>query len=235
MDIDVVNVGTWVAFVLTLMVYCYLGKDIPIFHAIYRVAVYVFIGVALAYGALIAWHEVLVPRLFRQLGQGQWFYFVPLLLCLFLLSRAKRSWRGVSSLTIAFLFGVGAALAAGGALVGTLVPQVQATFLSVSPAHYEATAMREGALPASYALDALLVVIGTITTLLYFYFTVGRGSQRLERARGWVMDLAAGFGKVFVMFTFGALFSAAAISRIALLVDRIRFIIETVLPYIPSL
>jgi hypothetical protein len=223
----------WVAFALTLMVYCYLGKEIPFLHIIYRIAIYLFVGVALGYGAIMAWHGVLVPRLLQQLGRGEWFYLVPLLFCLLLLSRARRSWQIAGGLTIAFLFGVGTALAVGGALVGTLIPQVQATFLSLNPTHYEVIATEEGALPASYALDALLVALGTITSLLYFTFTVGRRGQKLERARNWVMQSAAGFGRVFIMFTFGALFATAAISRIALLVDRVRFVVETVRPYIP--
>lgn len=231
---DVANVGTWVSFALTLMVYCYLGKEIPFLHTIYRVAVYVFVGVALGYGAIMAWHGVLVPRLLRQLGRGEWFYLVPLVFCLLLLSRVRESWRGASSLTISFLFGVGTALAVGGALVGTLIPQVQATFVSLNPAHYQAVATEEGTLPVSYALDALLVVLGTVSTLLYFYFTTSRGRRR-ERAHDGMMQLATGFGKVFIMFTFGALFASAAISRIALLIDRIRFVIETIRPYIPIL
>jgi hypothetical protein len=232
---DVASVGTWVAFALTLMVYSYLGKEIPFLHAIYRVAVYVFVGVALGYGAIMVWHGVLVPHLLRQLGRGEWFYLVPLVFCLLLLSRVRESWRGASSLTIAFLFGVGTALAVGGALVGTLIPQVRATFVSLNPTHYQAVATEEGTLPVSYALDALLVVLGTVSTLLYFYFTTSRGGRRLERAHDGMVQLAAGFGKVFIMFTFGALFASAAISRIALLIDRIRFIIEMMRPYIPML
>lgn len=235
MTLDVVNLGMWVAFALTLMVYCYLGKDIPFFHAIYRVAAYIFVGVALGYGAVMAWHGVLVPRLLRQLGRGQWFYLVPLVLCLFLLARVRRVWRQVGGLTMAFLFGVGAALAVGGALVGTLIPQVQATFVSLNPSYYDVVATQEGALSSSYALDALLIAIGTVSTLLYFTFSVGDRAKPLGRLRSRLTHLAAGFGKVFIMFTLGALFATAAISRIALLVDRVRFIIETVRPYIPVL
>jgi hypothetical protein len=64
------ELGTLVALVLTVMVYCYLGKEIPIFHSIYRIAAYVFVGVALGYGAVMAWHGVLAPRLLLLLGSG---------------------------------------------------------------------------------------------------------------------------------------------------------------------
>jgi hypothetical protein len=234
MEPDIIQiVGTWVAFLLTCMVYCYLVKDIPFFYAIYRIAVYVFIGVALGYGAIMAWHSVLVPRLLSRLEGGQWWYLVPLVLCLLLLTRAKRSWYGLSSITVAFLFGIGAALAVGGGLVGTLIPQVSATIGSLNPAHHRGIAAYEGNLPLVYSLNALLVALGTVSTLLYFYFTTESGSRRLARLRNGIVRLAASFGKVFIMFTFGALFATTAISRISLLVDRMRFIVETLFSLVP--
>ena len=79
-EVDVANVGTWVAFGLTVMVFCYLGKDLPFLHAIYRIAAYIFVGVSLGYGAVMAWHLVLWPRLIIPLAGGQWIFLVPLLL-----------------------------------------------------------------------------------------------------------------------------------------------------------
>ncbi len=234
MELDVANVGMWVAFALTLMVYCYLGRDLAFLHAIYRIAAYIFVGVALGYGTVMAWHLVLQPRLLVPLGEGKLDYLVPLTLCLLLVARVRPAWKGAGALTMSFLFGVGSALAVGGALMGTLIPQVQASFLSLDPASYQVIATDQGAQStAFYALDALLVILGTISTLLYAHFTVSERAHRLGLSRGRWMHLAAGFGKVFIMFTFGALFATAAISRIALLVDRVRFIVETVLPYIP--
>jgi hypothetical protein len=249
MELDVETIGGVVAFVLTLMVYCYLAKDIPFFYAIYRVAAYTFVGVALAYGTIVAWHSVLVPRLWLRLEGGQWWYLVPLGLCLLLLTRVKRSWRGLGGVTIAFLFGVGVALAIGGGIAGTLLPQVEASFVSVNPNHYLALGAQEGNPPLSYALNALLVAIGTIATLMYFYYArswraseqpVSPGSgegpsarPRSARLGDGIAHLSRGFGGVFLMFTFGALFATTAISRVSLLVDRVRFIIETIWSYIP--
>jgi len=226
------TIGTLVAFFLTLMVYCYLGKDIPFFHALYRVAAYLFVGVALGYGAIVAWHSVLSPRLLLRLEGGQWWYLAPLALCLLLLAKVKRSWSPLGSVTLAFLFGVGAALAVGGSLVGTLIPQVQAAFVSLNPDHYAGIAALEGGVPLIYVSNAVLVTIGTISTLLYFTYTAGTGQERSKvRARGQLLDgtvrVARGFGKVFLMFTFGALFAMASLSYLSLLVDRVRFIIET--------
>ncbi len=234
MDIDVL---TLIAFLLTLAVYAYLIKDIPFFHAIYRLVTYMFVGVSLGYLAVMAWHSVLAPRLFQHLGSGEWAYLIPLLLCLLLLSKVKRSWSSLGNITIAFLFGVGAALAVGGAILGTLLPQVEATFVSLNPAHYQDAALREGTqeLSAIYALESLIVVVGTVSTLLYFYFNTEGGSRRIARLRDPILRLATGFGKVFIMFTFGALFAMTAITRISLLVDRVRFIIVTIWGFLPEI
>jgi hypothetical protein len=223
------ELGTLVALVLTLMVYCYLGKDIPFLYAIYRLAAYVFVGVALGYGAVMAWHGVLAPRLLLRLGSGEWVYLVPLVLCLLLVFRVSRAVGGVSNLTIAFLFGVGAALAVGGALVGTLVPQIQATAQPLNPAYYEVQAHASGTVSINYAIEAFLVVIGTISTLLSFQFTARRGVQRFAGTRGPTLQVIAGVGRVFILSTLGALFALAAISRMSLLVDRVRFLIEAIL------
>jgi len=242
---SVETIGTIIAFVLTLMVYCYLGKDIPFFHSVYRSVASMFVGVALAYSAIMAWHSVLVPRLWLRLEGGQWWYIVPLVLCLLLLARAKRSWAMISGISLAFLFGVGAALAIGGGMVGTLVPQVRATLVSLNPADYQVLADREGSSVAVHVLNAALILVGTISTLMYFTFTSRRPAStandkesRAERVLRGVgtqaVQLATGFGKVFLMFTFGALFATTAISRISLLADRIRFIIETVWSWIPA-
>jgi hypothetical protein len=230
-------VGTLVAFILTLMVYGYLGKDNAFLHGLYRVAAYLFVGVALGYGAIVAWHSVLVPRLLLRLEGRQWWYLAPLALCLLLLakvgrSRGDRSWSGLGNVTLAFLFGIGAALALGGSLVGTLIPQIQGAFVSLNPDHYRGLAAQEGGLPLVYVSNAVLIAIGTISSLLYFTFTAG--VQREPRSRMWprlldgMVRTFRGFGRVFLMFTFGALFAMTSLSYLSALVARIWFLIETI-------
>jgi len=235
MGLNLDLVGTLVAFLLTLMVYAYLLKDIPLFYSIYRIAAYLFVGVALGYAAVMAWHSVLVPRLLLQLEQGHWWNLVPLALCLLLLTKVRPQWQ-IGNITIAFMLGVGAALAVGGGLLGTLIPQVEASLVSLNPLHYQARAALEGAIsPLIYVLEALLMVVGTVSTLLYFYFHTEGGSRRLAALRDPILNLSTGFGKVFMMFTFGAIFATTAISCLSLLADRIRFLILTLWSWLPTL
>lgn len=235
MGLNMDAIGTLVAFLLTLMVYAYLFKDIPSFYSIYRIAAYLFVGVALGYAAVMAWHGVIVPRLLLRLEQGHWWNLVPLVLCLLLLTKARPGWQ-IGNISIAFMLGVGAALAVGGGIVGTLIPQVKATFVSLNPLHYQARASLEGAVsPLVYVFEALLMVVGTISTLLYFYFHTEGGSQRLAALRDPILNLATGFGKVFMMFAFGTLFASIAMTCLSLLADRIRFLILTVWGWLPTL
>jgi hypothetical protein len=225
------TIGTIVAFGLTLMVYCYLAKDIALMRTLYRIAAYLLVGVTLGYGAIVAWHSVLSPRLLLRLESGQWWYVVPLALCLLLLFKAKPSWGRVGNLSLAFVFGVGAALSIGGALSGTLLPQIQAAFVSLNPAHYEGLATQEGGLSLIYVTNAALVTLGTICTLLAFSYTVGVGVHEGRLGRRLVdgiVQVASGFGRVFIMFAVGALLATTSISLLAALVDRIRFLVETI-------
>src|SRR5512135_854276 len=110
-----------VAFLLTLMILSYLIGDNPLF----RVAIYVFVGVSAGYVAVVAWWQVLWPDLVVPLVTGspmqRALLAVPLLLGGLLL---MKGWPPLSRLGIpamGFLVGTGTAVAVGGAVNGTLL------------------------------------------------------------------------------------------------------------------
>jgi hypothetical protein len=203
--------SVWIAAVLTLMVYSYLLGDNPL----YRLAGHLFVGSSIGYAAVIVFHNILRPHLFEPLQKdaaGSWPYLIPLLLGLLLLAKGRRSiaWLGNSSLGC--LFGVGAALAIGGALVGSFLPQIQASWLSLSPA-------TAGGWEA--ALDNLFIAVGTVSTLTYFYFTVGSGKKPGGRlVRFWAI-----IGKWVILITFGAIFGNRIMSYVSLLIGRVYFLL----------
>ncbi|MDP2995015.1 MAG: hypothetical protein Q8N46_07850, partial [Anaerolineales bacterium] len=123
--VDLITGG--ISFLLTLMVLSYLIGDNPAF----RVAVYIFIGVSAGYAAAVAWHQVLFPRLIVPLLSGNWadrlLTVVPLVLGLLLLFKLSPRTSRLGTPSMAFLVGVGAAVAVGGAVMGTLFPQARAS------------------------------------------------------------------------------------------------------------
>jgi hypothetical protein len=198
-------IGVWVGAILTLLVFSYLLGDTLLF----RIAQAIFVGVAIGYAAVAALYLVLLPKLFDPLLANpvmNAYLCVPLVLGILLLTKLRTRWASVGNLTIAFLFGVGSALALGGALDGTLLPQLGATIVPLD------------------SLENILLVLGTIGALLSFRFVRFQqpraGAQALQVVgRGW------GYvGRWFVLIAFGAIFASTAISRISILVNRVYFL-----------
>jgi hypothetical protein len=206
-------IGVWVGAILTLLVFSYLLADTPLF----RLAQAIFVGVTVGYAATVALYLVLFPKLVDPLvarPDVNWPLFVPLILGLLLFTKLRSSWAPVGNVSIAFLFGVGSALAISGALSGTLWPQLTATVVSLSP---------------SVGLDTLvnnlLLVIGTIGAFLSFRFVTSVERPPLRAldavARGW-----GNVGRWFVLVAFGAIFAETAVSRISILIGRVYFLLH---------
>ena len=211
-------VGTWVAALLTLMVLSYIFGSNPAF----RLAEYLFVGTAAGYAAAIVWNHTLWPRLlpFLQDPIAYWHYGVFFILGLLLLARGCGPLASLGNLPLGVLFGTGAGLALGGALAGSLVPQLAASIVSVSPADYGA-----GLAGWAQAVDALLVILGTTAVLSAFHYSA--------KGRGLLGSLGHGFlriwgklGRKLIMVAFGVLLAGAALSFFTLLVSRLDFLVN---------
>jgi len=206
------TIGAIVGLVITLLVFSYLIGDNPL----YRFALHVFVGASIAYAVVVAWHAILRPLLLDWVLSGNVLLgLVPFLLGGLLLARGVRSLSWLGSLSIALLLGVGAAVAVGGALVGTLLPQAGAAMRSLSPLSYPDD-------PLNGPLDGLLIVVGTVTSLMVFTFTLRRGMS------GRLIALGTRLGRFFLFISFGAVFAGVLIASVSVLVERLQFIIETV-------
>ncbi len=203
-------IWVWMAALLTILVYSYLLGDNPL----YRLAEHIFIGSSVAYAVVVVIHGILGPLLLDPLTSGETgeklLAVVPLVLGLLLWTKLKTSWAWMGNLSVAFLLGVGAALAIGGALFGSILPQVQATISAI-----DLVGLGKG----------LIIVVGTLSTLLYFHFAAG--------AKGGLSGIGAGFirawarlGRWFIMIAFGAIFANTVMARISLLIGRVRFLLD---------
>jgi hypothetical protein len=214
------SAGTLIAAILTFMVWSYLLGDNPAF----RFAEHLFVGIAIGYAVLVAWFNVVQPALFGAVApQSPIFAAVPLVLCLLLMAKVRPAWSVIGNIPIAFLIGVGAALAVGGALFGTLWPQVSATAnLSLDPADYGDP---QPILASTFFWQNLAIVIGTIGTFFYFTFNMQPqgllGGFRETFTRFW-----SGIGRWVILITLGALFGNTAMSLIAALIGRIQWLMD---------
>lgn len=202
----------WIAALLTIMVYSYLLGDNPL----YRLAEHVFIGSSVAYAVVVVAHGVLWPLLFVPLTSGETtvdnrvLAVFSLVFGLLLLSKLKTSWAWLGNFSVAFLLGVGAALAVGGALFGSILPQVKATI---------------NATDLSGLGNGLIIVFGTLSTLLYFHFAVGARSGLSGIGAGFIRAWAK-LGRWFIVIAFGAIFANTVMARISLLIGRVQFLLD---------
>lgn len=197
------------SFFFTVALLSYLIGDNPL----YRLAIHLFIGVSVGYGVLVIIYQVLRPRLITPLSSGNMnavaLAIVPLLLFMFLVLKLNTRTSALGNIAIAFLIGVGTAVAIGGALNGTLLPQIKATWLSVMPTSGLAF------------LNNAIVVAGTLTTLLYFQFWLRERTPSGEIKRVALMRVVSGIGQVFLIITLGAIFGGIILSGIAVFSERL--------------
>jgi hypothetical protein len=210
-------VGLFVGFLLTVMVFSYLFGD----NVVFRLAVHIFIGVAAAYAVMvvmynIVWYQLLVPLLLSPLEK---IFTVgpPLLLGVWLLARASGSLAHYTTPVLALMAGVGAAAAIGGAVQGTLFPQVNA---SMAMLDLDTLLPQENVL--FWFFNSLVVLGGTITTLIYFHFGTRSKTGGATRQKAWI-EIPGMIGQGFIAVTFGALFAGVYAAALAAFVERALF------------
>ncbi len=212
-------IGGWVSLVLTLFVFSYLLGD----NFLYRVAIHVLVGVAAAYAVIVAAESVVVPWLnetlladtagrdaatmagLRVLGT------IPFLVGVLLLFKYSPRLAPVGDLGVAFIIGVGLAVAVAGAAAGTVIPLARAAGQSVD----------------DDTLDGIVIVVGVITTLIYFQYAAVEHEGRLRRPRP--LRALSAVGQVFVTVTLGALYAGAILTSLAIFSDVFRAQLEFIL------
>ena len=184
-------------------------------NLLYRIALHLFIGTSVGYATLITYNQVLIPRLLVPLLTGRLdvmiFTAIPLILFIFLILKLGPRLSALGNITIALMLGVGSALAVAGALRGTLLPQIQATWLPLGPDS------------GPTLLNNLIIIVGTISTLLYFQFWVRRQPDS-DKERVLPLRLLAGIGRGFLVITLGATYGGMILSGIALFSERVVFL-----------
>jgi len=208
-----------IGFILTWMVFSYLIGD----NALFRVAIYIFIGVSSGYAAAAICYYVLLPKLQllplnnpTQLIVGG----IPFVLGFTVFAKISPRTSGLGSFAMALLVGVGAATALSGAVIGTLVPQARAAM--------DALDVRSSGGNAFLNLvEGLVMLAGTALTLAYFQFSAQRAPDGSVR-RNVILEILAWGGRVFIAITFGVLFAGVYMAALTAMIERLSSIINVV-------
>ncbi len=192
--------GTIVAGVLTLAILSFLYRDNPV----YRMAESLLIGVAIGYFLVITWSNTLMDLLFIPLfGEARWILAIPFVLGLLMFGRFHRKTSHLSRLAIAVLIGSGAGVAIPVMLEARTLRQLSATVVPL---------WSNGAPD----ITAIVVLIGVMSTLAYFYF-----SREHKGAFGGVAKI----GVYFLMIFFGTTFGYTVMSRMSTFIGRVEFLL----------
>lgn len=202
------SIGVWIAALLTLAIYSFLYKDNPL----YKVAEHIFVGVSAGYWAVMLWSNFAWPNLFEPLiKQGNILYIIPVIIGLMMFAPfiPKVGW--LVRIPLTFTMGISMSLFIIQIVQGEILPQVQATFLPLTGISF------------FQMISNLLIILGVIFTLIYFYFS---------KPHKGALGIAAKIGVWFMMVSFGASFGYTVMARISLLIGRLYFLLHDWLGFI---
>lgn len=197
-------IGTLAGFVLTLMIFSYLLGD----NLLYRMAVYIFVGVAAAFTTIVVVESVLIPLLVSGQVASIILLFVAIILGLFLMFKSSIPFAWLTNSIFAFIITVGTVVAVVGAIAGTLLPLILNT------------GSGQGGI-----LEGVIMVIGVATSLLYFQYLVRRTPDgEIKRRR--YMQVITTVGKGFIVVTLGAIYATAILTSLTIVSERMSFLIN---------
>ena len=213
------RIGVVLAAGLTLVMYSFLYRDNPLF----KVAENLYVGVALGYGAILTWKLSLKPEIVSPLildpphWHAFWFELgrriVPIILGLLLLTRLSRKYAWLSRYSYTLMVGWGAGIGIPIAAHSYILQQLQAAVRPLNAAAPPGSSLWQSGL---LTLGALAILVGTVTVLFYFFFSVEHKG---------VSGAVSRVGIWFLMISFGASFGYTVMGRVSLLIGRVQFLI----------
>lgn len=204
----ITDIGPLIAALYTLMVFSYLYKE----NIFFRLAEKTFIGGACGYLVVMAIKSILATG-WTPLSRGNYVYIIPFILGILFYTKYSNRYRGLSIWPAAVLAGTGIGVAIKGVVSAQIVGQIKATFLPVVTTDI------------FQSFNNIIIIVGTVSGLLYFFFTKELKIRPLREMRT--------LGLFILMVTFGALFGANLITRTQLFIGRIQFLLFEWLGLIP--
>lgn len=215
MDNQLELFGTLISFTFTVLVLSYALGD----NLLFRLAVHIFIGVTAGYVAAVALKDVLLPRI-SSMDQAQMMVALVwiLLLGMKLFSSSPRISR-IGNVAAALMVGVGAAIAIGGAIQGTLVPQISAASSFFNSASYQN--------PMQALVWGGFALVGTITSLAHFHFSAKATPNQIPTRARWI-EIFSMIGQVFISIALGVIFAGVYSAALLALIERFDFIVQII-------
>jgi hypothetical protein len=187
-------ISNTVAAFLTLCIFSFLYKDNPF----YKFAEALLVGVSMGYAIPVVYENAFIPYVYTPIFLAHRFsLIIPAMLGMLYTFRFSKNLSWLARYPIVFGMGI----------VGMGVPMSIHSSVLVQ--------MRSAMLPLN-TINTVLIFIGTVTILLYFFFS--------KDHKG-VYGKFTNVGVWFMMIGFGASFGYTVMARISLLIGRIQFLV----------
>lgn len=178
-------------------------------NKLFRFFEHLFLGLAAGYTVQTNWTDILRPQWWDPMVKdGQWYWVVIAPISLMFYGIYTRNFAWQARLLFGLIFGMvtGTVFQA---FASQYAPQVSASFKPIIPSATTSPAV---------ALDNIIFLAVIVCVSSYFFFAFEQNSS--------AMRSVTKAGRWFLMIAFGAIFGSTIMTREALLIDRIYFILH---------
>ena len=228
------TIGLWLAAFFTLAIFSFLYRDNPF----YKFAESVVVGVSAGYWMVVGFWDTIVPNLLQRLMPAfskdyltpgmelppggfdptNLVFLIPLVLGIMLVGRLLPKCGWLSLWPLAFIVGTMAGLRMVGYIESDILSQTKETVIPLYVQGDDTSSTFMMIWSTVWAsLAQILLVIGVLACLVYFFFSVEHKGAVGKTAR---------VGIWYLMITFGAAFGFTVMGRIALLAARVEFLFD---------
>lgn len=217
------TVGIWVAAILTLAIMSFLFGDNPFYKTAEAILVGSSAGYAMAYAFYTGIVDQLLINLFPSMVrswtspglpwnyQWDWVYILPGILAVMLVCRLLPKGGWIARWPLAFIIGATAGFRLTSHLESDFLLQIKGTISSLWAVD------AAGQFEFWNSLGAIVILLGVLLCLVYFFFSLEHKGAVGKAARGGIFVL---------MVTFGAAFGLTVMGRITLLTERFDFLFK---------
>ncbi len=213
-------IGIWVSALGTLGIMSLIFKENPV----YRFFEHVFVGASVGYGFVLGWTQALDPKWWvpfsegvGEVAAGLWdsdaLLIFPFLFGAFYYTIYSKKWSWLARLVIAFNLGAGATAAIKGFFASEM-PQITASFKNLTL--YDPNGIL-GFLDGQ-GISNLVFVASLLCVLTYFFFIFEHNRPGIKQA--------SITGRWLLMISFGTIFGSTIMGRLALLIERVQFLVR---------
>ena len=221
------SLGTIIAAGITLIMYSFLYRD----NALFKIAENLYVGVTLGFSVIMTWQQALKPEVYQPLFDAPttdalltalMHRTVPILLGIMLVMRLSRKHGWISRYAYAMMIGWGSGVAIPLIVHSYILKQLYAAVapLQTAPGPGAATLQAFSSAwflhVAAPIFGAVVLVLGTVAVLFYFFFSVEHKG---------VGHAVSRLGIWFLMVSFGASFGYTVMGRVSLLIGRVQFLL----------